>query len=145
VGKSYKHSETISHLDVEHGRILYSVDFRNVKYPRLEINGASLSLILPEDRKDHKKIIDKKRKWITKKYKRINKILEANKGLNKNLIIFGRPVKIINSDSKIKYLNGKIYIDTKDLSKVRGFLKRVLKEKLVELTKKTFEATQCRL
>lgn len=66
--------------------IIYKVDYRNVKYPRLEFKTGDLLLILPKDyKKDEKDLIHKHQGWIYKKQKEIVKALQrtSKKTLNK--------------------------------------------------------------
>ncbi|MGZ7067610.1 MAG: M48 family metallopeptidase [Methanobacterium sp.] len=63
----------------------YDVIIRNVKYWRLEIKDGKLALIIPHNRYDHKKIIEKHRKWIYRKFKEINKKKEEAKNLTLEL------------------------------------------------------------
>jgi len=53
-------------LDVE-----YTIVQRNVKYWRLELKNEKLILIAPEGYNDHKKIIEKHKNWIYKKFQSI--------------------------------------------------------------------------
>ena len=57
----------------------YEVDFRNVKYPRLEYKTGNLILILPKENKDETKILEKHRKWITRKEATIKQAVEEAK------------------------------------------------------------------
>ena len=51
----------------------YDVDFRNIKYPRLEFKTGQLILILPERFGDDKDVIKKHEEWIYKKNSQIMK------------------------------------------------------------------------
>lgn len=64
--------------------IKYEVDYRNVKYSRLEYKTGDLLLILPKEYHDEKTILNKHRKWITRKEQAIRQALEAaeKKALN---------------------------------------------------------------
>jgi predicted metal-dependent hydrolase len=63
----------------------YTVDYRNVKHPRLEYKTGTLLLILPKSAKDEKQTLEKYRKWIKKKELAIRKALEEAKTKNLNL------------------------------------------------------------
>lgn len=64
--------------------IQYTVDYRSVKYPRLEFRTGMLNLILPENYKHENKLLDIHKKWIVKKQKSINHAL--NKSKDKKLV-----------------------------------------------------------
>jgi len=63
----------------------YTVDFRNVKHPRLEYKTGTLLLILPKTSQNEKQILQKYQKWIHKKEHTIRKALEEAKTKNLNL------------------------------------------------------------
>lgn len=65
-------------MDVE-----YDVNYRTVKYPRLEFKTGNLMLILPKNYESEKKIIETHKEWIYKKHKEIINSLKASK--NKKL------------------------------------------------------------
>ncbi|RLF51041.1 MAG: M48 family peptidase, partial [Thermoplasmata archaeon] len=47
--------------------IEYEIDYRNIKYPRLEFKTGKLLLVLPRNYKDERKLIEKYKDWIYKK------------------------------------------------------------------------------
>ena len=63
----------------------YTVDYRNVKHPRLEYKTGTLLLILPKTSKDEKQTIEKYENWIQKKELVIRKALEEAQAKNLNL------------------------------------------------------------
>ena len=65
--------------------IQYTLDYRNVKHPRLEFKTGTLLLILPKHYKSEKQTLEKYQKWIQKKQLTINKALEEakTKAINK--------------------------------------------------------------
>jgi hypothetical protein len=63
----------------------YSVDYRNVKHPRLEYKTGTLLLILPKTYKSEKETLEKYKKWIQKKQLVIGKALEEAQAKNLNL------------------------------------------------------------
>ena len=63
----------------------YTVDYRNVKHPRLEFKTGTLLLILPKSCKDEKQTLEKYKKWIQKKELAIRKALEEAQTKNLNL------------------------------------------------------------
>lgn len=64
----------------------YNIDYRDVKYPRLEFKTGTLLLVLPKNYENEKDILQKHKKWIHKKQSTIKKALEQakTKQLNKN-------------------------------------------------------------
>ena len=72
--------------ELQQMNINYKVDYRNVKYPRLEYKTGTLLLILPKNYHDETTILDKHRGWIIKKEQTIKQALEAaeTKALNLN-------------------------------------------------------------
>lgn len=63
----------------------YAVDYRNVKYPRLEYKTGNLLLILPKDYEDETTILDKHRRWILKKEQTIKQALQESEKKTLNL------------------------------------------------------------
>jgi len=64
----------------------YDVDFRNVRYPRLEFKTGNLLLILPKNFQDDKLTIKKHEKWIYQKNSEIINALKESKGKKLNMI-----------------------------------------------------------
>jgi predicted metal-dependent hydrolase len=54
----------------------YTLDYRNVKHPRLEYKTGTLLLILPKHYKNEKQTLEKYKKWIQRKELTINKALK---------------------------------------------------------------------
>lgn len=59
--------------------IKYDVDYRNVKYPRLEFRTGNLNLILPLNYHGEKKLLNKHERWIKEKEKFISDCLKCSK------------------------------------------------------------------
>jgi len=57
----------------------YTVDYRNVKHPRLEYKTGTLLLILPKASQNEKHVLEKYQKWIHKKEQIIKRALEEAK------------------------------------------------------------------
>ena len=57
----------------------YDVDYRDIRYPRLEFRTGNLLLVLPKNTKDHKEVIDKHKNWIYKKNSEIISSLKESK------------------------------------------------------------------
>jgi len=68
-------------LDIE-----YNVDYRDVKYPRLELKTGSLLLVLPKNYKNEVALLEKHKKWLYKKDLTIKAALKeaGNRNLNLN-------------------------------------------------------------
>ena len=62
-----------------HAGMQYTLDYRNVKHPRLEYKTGTLLLILPKHYKSEKQTLEKYQNWIQKKQLTINKALEEAK------------------------------------------------------------------
>jgi len=58
----------------------YDVNFRKIKYPRLEFKTGELLLILPEKFEDDKTVIKKHEEWIYQKKSQIISALKESKG-----------------------------------------------------------------
>lgn len=131
VEKLFVHSKDLNYLKISGKRIGYIVKRRNIKYPRLEFLGDTLFLIVPKHRKDYKKLIQSKRKWIIEKYEKISKILREGKNLVENFIIFGKKAKVtIFKNGKVK-INDKII--AKDFIDLKNKLKNLLSKKISEI------------
>jgi len=72
----------------------YTLDYRNVKHPRLEYKTGTLLLILPRHYKSERPTLEKYRKWIQRKELVIKKALEETQ------------TKAINRDRTDKELKG---------------------------------------
>jgi len=66
-------------------KIDYKIDYREVKYPRLEYKTGNLILILPKNHDDETKILEKYKKWIICKETTIKQALEEAKKKTLNL------------------------------------------------------------
>ena len=65
--------------------IKYKVDYRDIKYPRLEYKTGTLLLVLPKNYNDAASLIEKHKKWIIKKEQIIAEALEEAKKKTLNL------------------------------------------------------------
>lgn len=63
-------------MDRKHERQTYAVDYRNIKYPRLEFKTGTLLLVLPKDYQDETQILAKHQEWISKKRQTIQEALK---------------------------------------------------------------------
>lgn len=81
--------------------INYEVNYRNVKYPRLEFKTDNLLLVLPKNYKNEKELIEKHRQWIYKKDFVIKTALKTAKNKELNLDRTDEELKnLINSVAK---------------------------------------------
>lgn len=64
----------------------YTVNYRSIKYPRLEFKTGTLQLILPRGYKKEKELLEKHQKWIIHKQETIQAALKQSKirKLNEN-------------------------------------------------------------
>ncbi len=59
--------------------IPYAINYRNIKYPRLEFKTGTLQLILPKNYEKQNELLEKHKTWINKKQQEIqNAIKKAN-------------------------------------------------------------------
>lgn len=79
----------------------YQIDYRNIKYPRLEFKTGSLLLVLPKNHENETKIIEKHKDWIHKKEQTIRRALEEAKG--KDLILTRNDKELKNQVHSIAY------------------------------------------
>ena len=63
----------------------YQIDYRNIKYPRLEFKTGSLLLILPKNYKNEKDLIEKHKQWVYCKDFIIRTALKTAKNKELNL------------------------------------------------------------
>lgn len=66
-------------VKIHNREIQYNIDYRNVKYSRLEFKTGNLILILPKNYKKEKELIEKHKKWIYKKAEIISNALKKSK------------------------------------------------------------------
>lgn len=64
--------------------VAYEVDYRDVKYPRLEYKTGSLLLVLPKDYENEDALLEKHRQWIVQKGETILSALKEARGRNLN-------------------------------------------------------------
>jgi predicted metal-dependent hydrolase len=62
----------------------YTIDYRDIKYPRLEFKTGSLQLILPKNYKNHDQLLEKHKKWIRQKQQTIQNALHQAKTTHLN-------------------------------------------------------------
>jgi predicted metal-dependent hydrolase len=138
--KSWKSSKNqTKEIRLKNFDIQYSVEHREVKYPRLEFkSNYQLLIILPPDISDEQDLLNKKEEWITMKITEINRYMKQAKEYQKMMgdkdFIFGNPYNV-------KYSKGKfnVNMDNKELEVIspakkyhKPFLKNWLKRELKE-------------
>jgi predicted metal-dependent hydrolase len=111
--------------------IPYKIIHRKVKYPRLEFKDLQLVLILPIGINEPFEIIEKRKKWIQKKW---NELQEAMKqaGRPKDFMIFGENYMIENcqiNNPVINHSNKKIQLNQEN-SEHQRIIQNLLKELL---------------
>ena len=111
--------------------IPYKVEYRKVKYPRLEFKGLQLLVILPPEINEPTKMIEKRKAWIQRKW---NTIQEAIKraGNPRGFMIFGETYTIENTTTKkpeIDHTEKKIYLNHENPSHHKAIISQ-LKELL---------------
>ena len=125
--------------------IPYKIEYRKVKYPRLEFKGLELLIILPPEIKEPSKIIEKRKAWIQRKW---NIIQEAIKkaGMPKDFMIFGEIYNIEKSTIEkpiISLGEKKIYLNRENpkhskliLNQLKKLLKKKVESIIAEYTSK---------
>lgn len=56
--------------------ISYDIDYRRIKYPRLEFKTGRLLLVLPKNHRNHERLIEKHKEWIYRRYCEIQAALK---------------------------------------------------------------------
>lgn len=70
-------------LFIEDMEVEYSIIRRKIKNPRMEFKTGHLVLVLPENYKNHRKLVEKHVNWIYRKIDIINKSKTCNLNLNR--------------------------------------------------------------
>lgn len=65
--------------------VKYDVNYRNIKYPRLEFKSGELLLVLPKEYSEHRTVIEKHKQWIYNKNLQISNALRLSKTKKLNL------------------------------------------------------------
>ncbi|MEM2619277.1 MAG: SprT family zinc-dependent metalloprotease [Candidatus Hadarchaeales archaeon] len=109
------------------------MEWRRVRYPRLEFKTGSLLVILPPRLRSETPLLEKKKAWIMEKYETIKEALEeAGEGLR----IFGEPFQVrapedgwvgINFETKEVFCN---IGDPKQIRRLEVILRRRLEKEL---------------
>jgi predicted metal-dependent hydrolase len=70
--------------ELNNKEIYYMIDYRDIKYPRLEFKTGTLQLILPKEYKNHQQLLQKHKKWINQKQQTIQNALQQAKTIQLN-------------------------------------------------------------
>lgn len=118
--------------------IPYKIEHRNVKYPRLEFKGLQLLIILPQEIADPSEIIQKRKKWIEKKWNIIQEAIKQASTL-KDFMIFGEPYSVEHTETHkptIDHLQKRIKLDPKNPKHQQLLIKKLkslLKHKILPI------------
>jgi len=114
--------------------LLYRVERRDVRYPRLEFKTGELLAILPKSWKDETPLLERKMGWISRKHGEIQKAIEKVKTQKKNcrgLFILEDFFKVRENGSlKIDFDEKRIECNLGDKNQLRR-LAIILKKKLL--------------
>jgi predicted metal-dependent hydrolase len=130
-------------LKINGSRLRYNVEYRNVKYPRLEFKTGNLLVILPHNIDDERDLLYKKSEWIYKKHKRIEEALKnSNITINKNnIIIFGQKFNFIkhnNEEPIIDFGNKIVGINRRNKNHIKR-VRNLLKSQLLNIINSAIE------
>ncbi len=120
--------------------IPYTVDYRNVKYMRLEIRpDGTLLVVMPKKSTYNPKdfIMDKK-DWILKKFREIKSYKELSSNGNENkVLLFGKfyDLEITRGKYSVELKDGRITVSIPDKRNPYTYLKKWLKEELKKMLK----------
>jgi len=120
--------------------IPYRIEYRKVKYPRLEFKGLQLLVIVPPEINEPSKIIKKRMTWIERKWKTIQEAAKQA-GTPKDFMIFGQTYEIVNASIEkpiIEHTEKKIKLDPEN-PKHRKIILRELKKLLMNKAKQVIE------
>ena len=125
--------------------IKYKIEHRKVKYPRLEFKGLQLLVILPLEIRDPYEVIEKRRKWIQKKWNIIQEAVKKASTL-KGFMIFGETYVIERNKAEIPVIDHaskKIQLNPENpkhqeiiLSNLKNLLRMKIKPIIEEYVKK---------
>ncbi len=125
----------MEYLDIEGTRIPYVVDYRNVKYMRLELKpDGHLLVVMPKKStvKPVDFIMDKK-DWILRKFREINSYRELSSNGNENkLLLYGRfyDLEIKRGKYSVALFEDKIVVSAPDGRNPYVYLKNWIKKEL---------------
>jgi len=127
--------------------IPYRVEWRRVRYPRLEFKTGELLVILPPTCESEIPLLEKKKAWILEKHRIIRESLERAGG---DFRLFGEPFRLRpsgNGEVNIDFERKEVVCDSKDersLRKLRKLLREKLRNKILEKVERSERATGLR-
>jgi len=114
----------------------YRVEWRRVKYPRLEFKTGNLLIILPPTYKSEISLLEEKKPWILEKYRIIKECLEKAGG---SFCLFGEPFQVKKGNGgMIDFKKREIVYNPKNraqLQKIRRILRDKLRARILEKIK----------
>jgi len=109
----------------------YRVEWRRVKYPRLEFKSGELLVILPPTCESEGPLLEEKKAWVLEKHRLIKEGLEGAGG---GLRLFGEPIRVREGGGLTLDLEkGELVYNPGDeihLERLRGMLRRRLEERI---------------
>jgi hypothetical protein len=133
--RSGKGSKNYSKLIQVNGTDLpYRVEWREVKYPRLEFKTGELLAVLPKSWEDETSLIERKIDWISKKHGEIQKAIEKiknQKKIDSSLLIMGNFFDVHEDESlKIDFDEKRVECNLRDHNQLRRLV-NILKRRLL--------------
>ena len=127
-----KSSDVQKFIQVNGEAFPYTVERRKVRYPRLEFKTDELLVILPKKGGDETKLLEEKKRWISKKHAEIRNAIEKLGGVKSNsLPILGDFFELReNGRLKVDFDAKVIEYDPSNGKQLRR-LERILKRKLL--------------
>lgn len=120
-------------LRVNGAELPYGVEWRRVKYPRIEFKTGKLLVVLPKNVEDETPLLEKKINWVAKKYAEIQQAIEKVKTRMKNangLFILGDFFDVQENESvKVDFNRRLVRCNFKDKDQLNRLL-AILKKKL---------------
>jgi len=127
-----KSSDVQKFIQVNGEAFPYRVERRKVRYPRLEFKTDELLVILPKKGGDETKLLEEKKRWISKNHAQIRSAIEKLGGVKSNsLLILGDFFELReNGRLKVDFDAKVIEYDPSNGKQLRR-LERILKRKLL--------------
>jgi hypothetical protein len=124
-------------LQVNGAILPYRVEWRKVKYPRLEFKTGRLLVVLPESGEDEVSLLERKMDWILRKHEEIRRAIENVKAKGRKadgLLILGDFFDIRTPEDgspRVDFENKLVECDLGDRRQLK-LLTAILKEKLLQ-------------
>lgn len=133
-------------LMVNGAELLYGVERRRVKYPRLEFKTGKLMVVLPKDMENETPLLEKKISWIAQKHAEIQEAIEKVKARirkTNGLFIFGDFFEVQENGSvKVDFDKRLIRCNFKDRKQVNQLFAILRKRLLNEITQAAKEYSE---